>query len=257
MLDVSKLDPKPPGFGKCGRCSYRDVDRAILQTGVDAWAVCYACASREIESLSVDHCQVCGQQNKVDGECPNFVCRWSLGNRGFTWVSPIAKRTGKLKAAISAYKYEGQRGWALIFGRVLDGFLDAHSGTFEEFDLIIPSPTYIGPGGRAFDHTWEVLNAAGVESFGAWPFTKDVVIKTGPTTPFTTNGWKRRREIAEGELRDSLSVPDASQVAGKKILVFDDVFTDGFTMREIARVLRINGARDVAGVVLARQPDRG
>ena len=47
---------------------------------------------------------------------------------------------------------------------------------------------------------------------------KDVVIKTGPTTPFTTNGWKRRREIAEGELRDSLAVPDASQVAVNKIL---------------------------------------
>lgn len=257
MLDISKLDPRPPGFGKCGRCSYRDVDRAILQPGVDTWAVCYACASREMESLSADHCEVCGQQNEENGECPNYVCGWPRNNRGFSWVSPIAKRTGTLKAAITAYKYEGQRGWALIFGRVLDGFLDAHSAKFKEFDLIIPSPTFVGAGGRDFDHTWEILNAAGVESFGAWPFANDVLIKTAPTTPFTGNGWKRRREIAEDELRASLSIPDPTRVEGRKILVFDDIFTDGFTMREIARRLRADGARKVAGVVLARQPGRG
>ncbi len=256
-MDVSKLDPKPPGFGKCGRCSYRDVDRAILQPGVDAWAVCYACAAQEMESLSPDHCKVCGQQNEDNGKCPNFVCDWSLGNRGFSWVSPIAKRTGTLKAAITAYKYNSQRGWALIFGRVLDGFLDAHAETFDDFDLIIPSPTYVGQGGREFDHTWEILNAAGVESFGAWPFTHDVLVKTAATTPFTGNTWKQRRVIAEGELREALSVPDPSRVAGKRVLVFDDVFTEGFTMREIARKLRADGASDVAGVVLARQPGRG
>jgi predicted amidophosphoribosyltransferase len=101
------------------------------------------------------------------------------------------------------------------------------------------------------------LNAAGLESYGSWPFDRDVLVKTSPTGAFTGNGWKCRREIAEGELRESLSVPDPAQVAGKKVLVFDDVFTDGFTMREIARILRMNGAQEVAGVVLARQPRGG
>lgn len=254
MLDVSKLDPKPPGFGRCGRCSYRDVDRAILANGVDAWAVCYGCASREMEPLSADSCDVCGQENNEDGNCPNYVCGWPLGNRGFRWVRPIAKRTGTLRNAINAYKYKGQIGWALIFGRVLVGFLDANEEAFRDFDVIIPSPTFVGAGGRSFDHTWEVLNAAGLESYGTWPFDNGLIVKSQPTTPFTGNGWKRRRKIAETELHDALDVPDPSAVAGQRVLIYDDIFTDGFTMREVARALRANGASDVSGIVLARQP---
>jgi predicted amidophosphoribosyltransferase len=36
--------------------------------------------------------------------------------------------------------------------------------------------------------------------------------------------------------------------------VFDDVFTEGSTLREVARALLMAGAEEVAGVVLARQP---
>jgi predicted amidophosphoribosyltransferase len=41
-------------------------------------------------------------------------------------------------------------------------------------------------------------------------------------------------------------------VAGARILVLDDVLTEGSTLREVARALRHAGAREVAGLVLAR-----
>jgi predicted amidophosphoribosyltransferase len=40
------------------------------------------------------------------------------------------------------------------------------------------------------------------------------------------------------------------------VLVFDDVFTDGFTLREVARALQAAGANSVCGVTLTRQPFR-
>jgi predicted amidophosphoribosyltransferase len=255
MLDISGLDPPPAGFGKCGRCAYRDVSRAVRASGgAEPWAVCYACASREMEKLASDRCDICGQE-LVDSKCPNYVCEWP--SRGFSWVRPIAKRTGTLERAINRYKYQGATGWAMIFGRVLLGFLDAHEAEFRSFDLIVPSPTFTGEGGRPFDHTWEVLSAASIESFGAWPFTSGVIIKTAATTPFVGKTWRQRRDIAEGELREALEVPDASMARGKRALVYDDVFTDGFTIREVARALRRAGAIEVCEVVLARQPRRG
>src|SRR6266699_2855413 len=66
-------------------------------------------------------------------------------------------RDGALERAITAYKYHGRRGWALVFGRVLAGFLYEYQTTFDEFDLVTPSPTFVGPGGRSFDHTAAVL----------------------------------------------------------------------------------------------------
>jgi predicted amidophosphoribosyltransferase len=43
-------------------------------------------------------------------------------------------------------------------------------------------------------------------------------------------------------------------VAGSRILVIDDVFTEGSTLREVARALVKAGADEVAGLTLARQP---
>ena len=72
-----------------------------------------------------------------------------------------------------------------------------------------------------------------------------------------TKGFKERRTVAQGELRQALTVVEPSRTTGKRILVYDDVFTDGLTLNEVARALRMNGgANAVSGVSLCRQPFR-
>ena len=46
-------------------------------------------------------------------------------------------------------------------------------------------------------------------------------------------------------------------VRGKRVLVYDDVYTEGLTPREVARALLGAGAVEVAEIVLARQPYGG
>jgi predicted amidophosphoribosyltransferase len=106
-----------------------------------------------------------------------------------------------------------------------------------------------------------IVEAAAVEDPIDWPFAYDLVVKDAATERFATKGavktWRERKKIAEGPLRAALRVPDPKAVAGKRILVFDDVFTDGFTIREVALALTRAGAAEVSEVVLARQPFRG
>ncbi|MGH9115778.1 MAG: phosphoribosyltransferase family protein, partial [Acidimicrobiales bacterium] len=64
--------------------------------------------------------------------------------------------------------------------------------------------------------------------------------------------WSERQAIAAGPLRRALSVPSPVLVDGARILVLDDVLTEGGTLREAARALRRAGAREVAGLVLVR-----
>ena len=52
-------------------------------------------------------------------------------------------------------------------------------------------------------------------------------------------------------------MPHPKVVAGKTVLVYDDVFTSGTTLREVARKLNDAGAVAVDVVVLGRQPFRG
>ena len=70
--------------------------------------------------------------------------------------------------------------------------------------------------------------------------------------------WRDRKAESEGALHKTLEVPDAERTRGRRILVYDDVFTCGFTLNEVARCLREAGkATSVSGVTLARQKWKG
>lgn len=94
--------------------------------------------------------------------------------------------------------------------------------------------------------------------FGEWDIaTRDepVVVKTGPTPASATQGktLDRARRVA-AELRQVLRVTDPGRVHRRAVVVYDDIFTTGHTLNEVARVLVAAGAHSVSGVVLARQP---
>lgn len=240
------LTSRPTGFGTCSGCPYRDVGSV---------AICYPCARQTMRAIPASHCRVCSQALAgPDASCTNPVCRWS--NRQFDWNAAVAIRDGALEQAINRYKYQQKRGWALIFGRVLAGFLDDRRGLFTEFDLVTPSPTYVGPGGRSFDHTGAVLAVAARldQTALAFALNPPVIRKTGPTRRLVGLRWYERREVCEVELPRVLDVPDPARVEGKKVLLYDDVFTDGLNLNAIALRLRQAGAVKVCQVTLARQP---
>jgi len=240
------LDPKPTGFGTCAGCPYRDTGTAML---------CYRCARQTMRGLPKHRCRVCDQAlSAPEAECGNPVCNWS--DREFGWNFAVAMRDGALERAITAYKYYGRRGWELIFGRVLAGFLYEYQATFQEFDLVTPSPTFVGPGGRAFDHTAAVLREAAKLDVTGLVFALDppAIVKTGPTKPLVGLNWRQRRLVVEVQWPRVLDVPDPARVRGKAILVYDDVFTDGLLLNTVARKLRQAGTRTVCQVTLARQP---
>lgn len=247
MIDLRKLDRPPAGFAACVQCAYRDTGSA---------PVCFACASEHTEPLASQRCEVCGQGLPANGRCGNPVCHFD--DRYFHRVWPISMRTGQMSAAITRYKYDGRWGWAAIFGRILVGLLAEHRSEFVTYDLITPSPTYLGSDtARAFDHTRRIVEAAQIEEPIGWPFAYDVVVKTATTEPMVGHTWRERKAIAEGPLRAALTVPDAGAVAGRRTLIVDDVFTEGFTIREVARALILAGAAEVSEVVLAREPWKG
>lgn len=251
MIDLAKLDRPPAGFAACPSCAYRE-------TGTGP--ICFACASEHTEPVPAEACGVCDLPKSEGEDCGNVICGWP--DRYFTRVRAISIRTGQMSWAISRYKYDGKLGWRGIFGRILVGYLDENAADFQAYDAITPSPSYTGADAdRSFDHTRMIVEAAQVEDPISWPFEYDLIVKGAPTERFAKKGsvkpWRERKTIAEGPLRAALAVPEPQRVEGRRILVFDDVFTEGFTIREIAKALIEAGAAEVSEVVLARQPFRG
>jgi predicted amidophosphoribosyltransferase len=236
--------PEPAGFGNCPECPY-------AATGTPG--ICFDCASETLEQLSAKRCDYCELPLRSDGSCGNPICNWSEEDRQFDWVYAISMRSGVLRSAIDRYKVHGVEGWAWIFGRVLVGYLQENDDTFERFDVIVPSPTYVGDGGRSFDHTGLVIERAKIED-PSMPFETGVVTKSQATPAFRGRTWQERYAVATTQLRQSLELSRPEVITDKNVLVYDDVFTEGLTACEVARALRQGGAASVSQIVLARQP---
>jgi predicted amidophosphoribosyltransferase len=196
-------------------------------------------------------CPVCGQALPRRGACPNRWC--GRGDRGFSVVFAVGVHDGALRHAVLRYKYRRELWWAGVFARLLADHLAANATWFEEFDLLVPAPAYQGPRARRdWDPVGEIIGRLRplVEPF--WETAVGAVTKRAETPPMQGRAWADRQSVATGPLRRSLTVPAPGLVAGARLLVVDDVLTEGSTLREIARALRLAGAREVAGLVLAR-----
>lgn len=77
---------------------------------------------------------------------------------------------------------------------------------------------------------------------------RELLVRVRHTQPQTGLNPKERRQNVKG----AFAVPRPELVKGKNILLIDDVFTTGSTVRECAQVLRRAGARRVDVLTVAR-----
>ena len=240
--DLGELEPSPIGFHACPTCVYRT-------SGTPA--ICFPCATAGSPVINAPTCPLCGQPLDGRGSCPNSVC--TLDDPFFARVHTICDQPDEMWDAIMSYKYGEDRSWADVLGRILVGFLDDRRGDFERYDVITTGAIYVGPRAqRLWDYLSLILDAAAREG-PHWPFAPGLIAKSGPTARFLGTSTHARQRIAEGELRAALSIPTPARVAGRRVLVFDDVYSEGFALREMARVLLAAGATEVAGLVLTRR----
>jgi predicted amidophosphoribosyltransferase len=136
---------------------------------------------------------------------------------------------------------------------MLARYLLTNAPWFEEFDLITGVPSYRGPGARrSWDPVGDVVDRLVPLLGSGWEIVPGAVVKVHETPAMQGRGAAERQVIAAGPVRRALAVPAPERVAGARILAVDDVLTGGSTLREVAMALRGAGAREVAGLVIAR-----
>ena len=243
-VDGRTMAVPPAGFPACARCPY---------LGAAAVDVCLVCSTSRLPQAKQPRCPICDQALRPAGTCTNDWC--TRGDRWFSVVWSIAPHVGPWRRVIGDYKYRRQVGWSRVLGRVLLGYLDEHMPWFDDYDVVVPMPAFCGLGARRdWDHVGEVAAVAARLAGPRWDFCSGLIVKDRETPALAGLARPARRACAEGALRRSLRVPEPTAVAGCRVLVVDDVFTEGSTLREVARTLVRAGADEVAGVTLARQP---
>lgn len=224
MAQAIRPPPGPPaGFPGCPQCTY-------LRSGPPR--LCLECASATFERIAPRSCPICSQL--IGGaSCPNRLC--TVPGRRIARIRAIAYSSGELRKIILRYKYYGRFGWALIFGRILVGWLDADASGAEP-DLIVANPTFPEPGTNGPGHTEAVLAAAEREDVtGRWRFAVDppAILKIRQTQKSAGASAGAKRTAAR-ELRHALRVTDVARTEGKYVLVYDDVCTTGSQLNAVA-----------------------
>lgn len=153
---------------------------------------------------------------------------------------------GPIRELIHTFKYNQKthlrNPLALLTLQGMSNFL-----TSQNSHLIIPVPLHRSRlQQRGFNQA--VLLGRAISHYLSLPLLPDALVRTRPTEPQIDLSAAERRVNVKGAF--TVSRPD--QVAGKRILLLDDVMTTGSTMDECAKELKKAGADTVISVTIAR-----
>ncbi len=206
-------------------------------------AVCPACEDK-LEWVESPLCPCCGRvfpvREGVDHLCG--PCQTEPPPFGRARAAALYDEEGPSGRAIKSLKY-GRR---LDMLPVMQDWLKRPLclELVSEADLLAPVPLHPSRlRHRGFNQSLLLAQA-----FPEARLERELVVRVRPTPPQTGLNPKERRENVKG----AFAVPRPELVRGKHILLIDDVFTTGATVRECAKVLRKAGARQVDILTVAR-----
>lgn len=163
---------------------------------------------------------------------PSYTKAWTL----YPYQSP-------LRDAIRLFKYQRKVAMAEPLARLILDRLPP----LDSVDLIIPVPLHIDRlREREFNQSLLLADRVGRHLDIRVSCTD--VIRPAPSPAQTSLSRKERLR----NLRGAFAVPHPDAVAGKHILLIDDVFTTGATVNECAKALRKAGSGDVFVLTLGR-----
>ena len=218
--------------------------------------VCPECLN-EMQPVRGKVCSICGERvlsayarRDADGlrRCP--ICRRI--DRPFTRATAYGSYEGGLRELVHLLKYNGVRPAANVLGRMLAEAVAAIEPSFERARvLMIPVPLYQGKRRQRGFNQAELIARAAVRGHPArerFEVAPDILARTRDTHSQIGMTSHQRRE----NIRGAFAVPRATQVAGREVLLVDDVYTTGATASECARVLRKAGAAAIWVATVAR-----
>jgi ComF family protein len=181
-------------------------------------ALCDECAAHFVP-VPEPVCRVCGRP--VEGQARCRHCAESPeGGWGFDSARAAAVYQGPLRHAIHRFKY----GRAETLGEPLGAFL-ANRCVVDRLlahpvDLVLPVPIHPArERGRGFNQA--LLLAGPVAAMLGVPLEAGALVRVRKTPPQVGLSMEARRR----NLNEAFAVPDKGRIAGRQVLLVDDVFT--------------------------------
>ncbi len=207
--------------------------------------VCQSCMESLVPHRS-SYCMCCGRFFSGTGE--SHICSSCIENKkAYSRHRSCGLYQGKLKDVILLYKYRQFK----ILGKGLADFvsrsLSRDESLFLGTDFLVPVPLHPRKERkRGFNQAREIAVWLGKKH--SIPCMDNILVKTKNNAAQTTLESKQRWE----NVKNAYRVKKPALLAGKTVLLIDDVFTTGATINECSRVLKKSGAKEVRCITIAQ-----
>ncbi len=207
--------------------------------------VCRDCLNG-LNGTNSPFCLCCGRF--FDGAGDPHLCADCLESRPpFTRHRSGARYDGVVKDLILLYKY---RGFEVLSG-VLADFLIRSLGREEDLwsgvEAVIPVPLHSAKEkSRGFNQARLLAKRLGRQK--NIPLVAGRLVKVRPTPAQTTLEARER----ETNLKGAFQVRKTDALRGRVVILVDDVYTTGSTIRECSRALKKAGTKEVRAVTIAQ-----
>jgi ComF family protein len=217
-------------------------------TEVSRIPVCARCLAEPQQLHAEFYCTACRTpfvtRHPLDetGRCT--LCR--LGLQGFDAVYSYGSYEGALRKLIHVYKYDRVSTLAKPFGRLLAQVLPRE----QQFDVVVPMPLHWT---KLWQRGFNQSELLAQEIARRWnvPVEKPVRRRRAAKPQAGLTNAQRRANVAH-----VFQAAKGKPLAGKRVLLVDDVFTTGATASSCARVLKRAGAAHVTLLAVARTDRR-
>jgi len=206
--------------------------------------ICTSCWD-QLKVPSSSFCLCCGRFFEGAGE-PHLCSSCFQKSPPFSVHRSCGRYGGVLKDIILLYKYRRFK----VLGKGLARFAFDALGKDEDFwrnvEVIIPVPLHRKrKKQRGFNQAQviarELAKLRGIR-------LEEALVKTKNVPPQTLIDWEEREKNVSG----AFQVADKEKIKGRCVLLLDDVFTTGATIRECSCALIKAGVREVRAMTLAQ-----
>ena len=206
---------------------------------------CHNCNDK-IKFINGNICNICGT-TFPHSPAGNHLCGDCLDNRPyFSCARAVFSYENIILNAIHQFKYKNN----LSLGEFLASFMADFSFPdidFADYSLIIPVPLHVKRlRERGFNQSLFLARPLGEKQH--IPVNFSLLKRHKFTLTQTSSNKKERKQNIKG----AFEVSDKKKIAGKNILLIDDVYTTGATVNECAKTLMKSGAKKVSALTLAR-----
>ena len=207
--------------------------------------------SKLLDILFPGRCPFCRRFSKNGDICP--ACRKELpyvtgkdaciSLRGAGRCAAALYYEGSVREAVLRYKFGGRRGSSAAFGELVAQCAAEHfAGEFDTVTWVPVSRKRLRK--RGYDQSQLIAEAASC----LWDTRAVPLLKKVRDTPAQS---KKDAAARRANVLGAFAPQNEESIAGRKILLIDDVRTTGATLSECAGVLQRAGAAEVVCAVLA------